>query len=94
MSLDKLMKRRIYILELENDKFYVGKTKNTIKNPINYFTKNSNPWTQEYKPITLINTINKPVALLGSTIYIESPAVNVCVVKIGNSTVKSPFVGS
>lgn len=50
----------LYILELEDNKFYVGKTKNIIKNPINYFTKNSNPWTQEYKPIKLINTINKP----------------------------------
>lgn len=49
----------IYILELDNNKFYVGKTKNLINRILDHFTENGSEWTKKYKPIKIINVINK-----------------------------------
>jgi len=45
----------IYVLELTNNKYYVGSTaKITVdKNVVNYHI----PWTQKYKPIRILNII-------------------------------------
>ena len=46
----------IYILELENNKYYVGKTKNINKRILDHFQNNGSEWTKKYKPIEIINT--------------------------------------
>ena len=54
----KLTNNYIYILKLEDKKYYVGKTK-YIKNRINnHFTGNGALWTKKYKPIEVIEIIN------------------------------------
>jgi len=47
----------IYILKLDNDKYYVGKTKNIIKRV--HFHKNNlgSEWTKKYKYKSIIKTI-------------------------------------
>lgn len=46
----------IYILKLENNKYYVGKTKNINKRILDHFQNNGSEWTKKYKPIEIINT--------------------------------------
>lgn len=51
----------IYILKLENNKYYVGYSKNTHTcdvRLINHFNKNGSEWTKKYKPISVISKIN------------------------------------
>ena len=43
----------IYILQLETNKFFVGKTDNIIFN-ITHFDRNSNSFTKKYKPLFLL----------------------------------------
>ena len=47
----------IYILKLEDNKFYVGKTKNIItdKKILKHFLNNGSKWTKKYKPIDIID---------------------------------------
>ncbi len=47
----------IYILQLENDKYYIGKTTNPEFRIIDHFNSNGSTWTQKYKPIKLIEII-------------------------------------
>ena len=47
----------IYILQLENNKFYIGKTKNPKFRFESHFNNNGCHWTQIYKPIKIINII-------------------------------------
>ena len=50
----------IYVLQLENNKFYVGKTNNlTIRLEQHYNTnlRLGSAWTQKYKPIKLVEII-------------------------------------
>jgi predicted GIY-YIG superfamily endonuclease len=47
----------IYVLLLEEDKYYVGKTTN-IKNRIDdHFTQFASSWTTKYKPVKIIEKI-------------------------------------
>jgi hypothetical protein len=46
----------IYILQLEHNKYYVGKTKNINKRILNHFANNGSEWTKKYKPIEIIDT--------------------------------------
>jgi len=48
----------IYILKLEDNKYYVGKTKNINKRFLDHFTNNGSEWTKKYKPIEIINKHN------------------------------------
>lgn len=44
----------IYTLELENNKYYIGKTNKSNFNLENDFNSNSNEWTKKYKPIKIL----------------------------------------
>jgi hypothetical protein len=43
----------IYILKLENDKYYIGKTNNPTFRLENHFNANGSAWTKKYKPIKI-----------------------------------------
>jgi hypothetical protein len=47
----------IYILELENKKYYVGKTSNPDFRLDQHFNSFGSQWTKKYKPIKVINLI-------------------------------------
>jgi len=47
----------IYILSLENKKYYVGKSDNVINRYQQHMNGNGSAWTRKYKPISLIKTI-------------------------------------
>ena len=47
----------IYILELENKKYYVGKTTNPNFRIESHFNSNGSYWTKKYKPIRLYQLI-------------------------------------
>lgn len=47
----------IYVLQLEQDKYYVGKTKNYQARLLSHFTNNGSAWTREYKPIDIIEIV-------------------------------------
>jgi predicted GIY-YIG superfamily endonuclease len=48
----------IYILKLENDKYYVGKTNNLELRLKNHFKNNGSLWTKRYKPQEILEIIN------------------------------------
>lgn len=48
----------IYVLKLENDKYYVGKTDNIEKRFKNHCDGTGSVWTSKYKPISLLETRN------------------------------------
>jgi hypothetical protein len=43
----------IYVLKLENDKYYVGKTTNPTFRIETHFNENGSAWTRKYKPVKL-----------------------------------------
>ena len=43
----------IYILKLNDNKFYIGKTSNPSFRLENHFNQNGSAWTKKYKPIKL-----------------------------------------
>ncbi len=47
----------IYVLKLENNKFYVGKTNNPIIRLEQHFNNNGSAWTKVNKPIDIIEII-------------------------------------
>lgn len=47
----------IYILKLENNKYYIGKTNNPINRLSQHTNNNGSEWTKKYKPIKLIELI-------------------------------------
>ena len=47
----------IYILELEQEKYYVGKSRDADKRIDNHFENNGSTWTKKYKPIRIIEII-------------------------------------
>lgn len=48
----------IYILELEEKKYYIGKSDNIILRLENHFENNGSEWTKKYKPINIIEIIS------------------------------------
>jgi predicted GIY-YIG superfamily endonuclease len=44
----------IYVLELESNKYYVGKSKELEIRLENHFNNNGFSWTQKYKPIKIL----------------------------------------
>ena len=44
----------IYVLELENNKYYVGKTTNPDFRLEQHFTSSGSQWTKKYKPIKIL----------------------------------------
>lgn len=47
----------VYILELEKDKFYVGKTSDPDNRINRHFNNDGSVWTKKYKPIKLLELI-------------------------------------
>ncbi len=47
----------IYVLKLEDDKYYVGRTKNPSVRLEDHFHSNGSSWTKKYKPIEVLETI-------------------------------------
>ena len=47
----------IYILQLEQEKYYVGKTTNPSFRIDKHFTSNGSAWTKKYKPISILEII-------------------------------------
>ena len=47
----------IYVLQLENNKFYVGKTENPQFRLNNHFNFNGSAWTKKYKPLNVMKLI-------------------------------------
>ena len=47
----------IYIIKLEKNKYYIGKTRNIDKRWEEHLTGNGSGWTKKYKPMSLITTI-------------------------------------
>jgi hypothetical protein len=47
----------IYILKLEYNKYYVGKTNNPNMRINNHFQENGSQWTKKYKPIKVLELI-------------------------------------
>jgi len=48
----------IYILQLESNKFYIGKTNNPKNRLLQHFDLNASAWTTKYKPIKVIEIID------------------------------------
>ncbi len=48
----------IYILQLENNKYYVGKTSNPEFRIESHFNSNGSVWTRKFKPIKLLELIS------------------------------------
>jgi predicted GIY-YIG superfamily endonuclease len=48
----------IYILLLEKNKYYVGKTKDTSVRLNSHFIGNGSLWTKKYKPLSIVETIS------------------------------------
>ena len=46
----------IYILKLEEGKYYVGRTKDLNKRTIEHFKLNGSEWTKKYKPVEILST--------------------------------------
>lgn len=49
---------KIYVLELTDGKYYVGKTNNEEERILSHFSENGSAWTKKYKPIKVIETID------------------------------------
>ena len=47
----------IYILQLEESKYYVGKTSNPAFRIENHFNSNGSAWTKKYKPMSVLEII-------------------------------------
>ena len=47
----------IYVLQLEKEKYYIGKTSNPTFRLENHFNSNGSAWTKKYKPIQLLELI-------------------------------------
>lgn len=47
----------IYILQLENNKYYVGKSNNPDFRLNNHFNSNGSTWTKKYKPVQVLKLI-------------------------------------
>lgn len=47
----------IYILQLEDNKFYIGKTENPQFRLNNHFNFNGSAWTKKYKPLKVLKII-------------------------------------
>ena len=55
MSVDKFP--MVYVLELENSKYYIGYSNNVNERLYKHFYKNGSEWTKKYKPIKLLECV-------------------------------------
>jgi predicted GIY-YIG superfamily endonuclease len=48
----------IYVLKCENDKYYIGKTTNSLKCITNHFRGKTTAWTKLHRPLSVIEIIH------------------------------------
>lgn len=48
----------VYVIELENNKYYIGKTHGTDTRISDHFNSSGSAWTRKYKPVKVIETIS------------------------------------
>lgn len=53
------MTSKIYLIECEHGKYYIGKTKYIEKRILQHFTNKGAEWTKRYKPIKILNTYDE-----------------------------------
>ena len=51
---------QVYVLQLENEKFYVGKSLQKERRIQNHFLGNGSAWTRKYNPISVLEPLTKP----------------------------------
>ena len=54
-----LTKNYVYVLELEDNRYYVGRTSNFIQRMNEHFTSNGSIYTKKYKPIKIKEIIEE-----------------------------------
>ena len=54
-----LTKNYVYVLELEDNRYYVGRTSNFIQRMNEHFTSNGSIYTKKYKPIKIIEIVEE-----------------------------------
>ncbi len=47
----------IYILLLEKNKYYIGKSQNIVSRIENHFASNGSQWTKKYKPLKVVEIL-------------------------------------
>jgi predicted GIY-YIG superfamily endonuclease len=47
----------IYVLKLDNDKYYIGQTNHFLDRMIDHFNNRGSVWTKTYKPLELIELV-------------------------------------
>jgi predicted GIY-YIG superfamily endonuclease len=57
-----MAEKHIYILRLEEGKYYIGKSENPIKRYEAHLAGTGSSWTKKYPPIELINVIENSSA--------------------------------
>ena len=89
---------KLYILELESNKYYVGKTNNVSFRLTSHFNNNGSYWTKKYKPkrvIELIENCDKFDEDKYTLTYMEKYGINnvrggsFCQINLSESTIKT-----
>ena len=57
---DKNIKKKVYVLKLENDRYYVGKSISPDSRIQNHFKGKGSAWTRIHKPIQTLEPITYP----------------------------------
>jgi hypothetical protein len=76
------MASKIYLIELENEKYYVGKTNMIDRRVLEHFTGNGSKWTQLHKPIKVISVLD------GNDIFAEEKHTYLAMDKYGIENVR------
>jgi hypothetical protein len=58
----------VYVLELQNNKIYVGKTKHFEKR-LQYHLNGNTIWTKTYKPLSILNVYKTDLPFLENSIF-------------------------
>jgi hypothetical protein len=76
------MTSKIYLIELENEKYYVGKTNMIDRRVLEHFTGNGSKWTQLHKPIKVISVLD------GNDVFAEEKHTYLAMDKYGIENVR------
>lgn len=74
MSLRKLGSKKIsiYVLELSDEKYYVGQSKNPAQRIKEHFVGDGSSWTQLHKPVEVVRIIETNVSSWRAALEIET----------------------
>jgi hypothetical protein len=76
------MATKVYLIECESGKYYVGRTNCVDKRILQHFTGNGSKWTQLYKPIKVVKILD------GSDIFEEEKQTYLAMDKYGIDNVR------